>query len=72
MEEGVIIGVFHSLEINILSSLRMFFTNINVITGGISILAAGWFSIWALYRSYLILAGLEAGSFIPIFKDLFR
>lgn len=71
MEEGVIIGVFHSLETNILSSLRMFFTNINVITGGISILAAGWFSIWALYRSYLILAGLEAGSFIPIFKDLF-
>ena len=60
-----------SLEKDIMDTLSEFLNVINVITGGIAILASSCITIWAIYRAYLILAGMEAGSFIPIFKDLF-
>ncbi|EHM55399.1 type IV secretion system protein [Cardiobacterium valvarum] len=59
------------LENSMFSVLGEFLKFINIFAGGISILTIAFVSIWALYRSYLILAGMEAGSFIPIFKDLF-
>jgi len=67
----MLVELLHSIELNMRESLGVFLNNINVITGGVAILASGWITIWAIYRSYLILAGLEAGSFVPIFKDLF-
>ena len=67
----MLVEMLHSLEISMMESLGTFLEKINIVTGGIAILASSWVSIWAIYRSYLILAGLEAGSFIPIFKDLF-
>lgn len=59
------------LEHDMFSMLDEFLKFINIFAGGVSILTIAFVSIWALYRSYLILAGMEAGSFIPVFKDLF-
>lgn len=64
-------GLLIDLEQKIFSVLDVFLKFINIFAGGISILTIAFVSIWALYRSYLILAGMEAGSFVPIFKDMF-
>lgn len=64
-------GLLIDLEQKIFGVLDVFLKFINIFSGGISILTIAFVSIWALYRSYLILAGMEAGSFVPIFKDLF-
>ena len=48
----MLVELLHSIELNMRESLGVFLNNINVITGGVAILASGWITIWAIYRSY--------------------
>lgn len=63
-------AVFSAAEEQIIDLIGTFVaTPVMVLTGGISILAGSFVTVWFLYRAYLILAGLISDPIMSTFKD---